>query len=540
MPERAALACLTLTLVLAGCRSAGPLDTRAPLDAPTALSHAVVPAPASVDLQQGTWFTVQAGTPIVVAPATTETLTVGAQLAAWLRPATGFALPVVGATAAGPEPTITLALDTSRADLGDEGYELEVTRNAATLRAPHGAGLFYAAQTLRQLLPASIEQPTVQREAWRVPAGRIVDRPRFAWRGAMLDVARHFFGVDDVKRYIDLLAKYKINRLHLHLSDDQGWRIEILSWPRLTTHGGSTAVGGGPGGYYTQAQYREIVAYAADRHIVIVPEIDMPGHTNAALASYAELNCDDVAPPLYTGIEVGFSALCVDRDITYRFIDDVVREIAAMTPGPYFHVGGDEVEKLTDEQYARFIERVQEIVIRHGKHPIGWEEVTKARLAPAFIVQQWQSDARAGTPPWRNEAALSAVQQGVALVLSPAAKVYLDMKYDANTTLGLKWAGYVEVRDAYDWDPATQFEGIGERDVLGVEAPLWSETLVTMADVEMMAFPRLPGIAEVGWSPPGRVWEEYRERLAAHAARWTAMGVTFHRSPQVPWPEPRP
>lgn len=533
---------LVLLATGAACRSAGPIATIPPRDLVPTLAHAVIPAPASVDLDPRSGFTIRADTQVVVDVANADAVRVAEWLAARLRPATGYPLPIVGepALGLGAGGRVSLTLDPSRTTLGDEGYEIDVTRDRVTMHAARPAGLFYAAQTLRQLLPPDIESSTPRQAVWRVPAGRIVDRPRFAWRGAMLDVARHFFGVDDVKRYIDLLAKYRINRLHLHLSDDQGWRIEIRSWPRLTTYGGSTAVGGGPGGHYTQAQYREIVAYAADRHIVMVPEIDMPGHTNAALASYAELNCDGVAPPLYTGIEVGFSALCVEKEVTYQFIDEVVGEIAAMTPGPYFHIGGDEVEKLTDEQYARFIERVQEIVIRHGKRPVGWEEVSKARLAPTSIVQQWRSDARAGSPPWRNEAALRAVQQGVPLVLSPAAKVYLDMKYDADTTLGLKWAGYVEVRDAYDWDPATLFEGVGEGDVLGIEAPLWSETLVTMADIEVMAFPRLPGIAEVGWSPAGRVWEEYRGRLAAHAARWTAMGVSFHRSPQVPWPAPRP
>ena len=188
------------------------------------------------------------------------------------------------------------------------------------------------------------------------------DRPRFAWRGAMLDVARHFFGVEDVKRYVDLLALYKMNRLHLHLADDQGWRIEIPGWPRLTEHGGSSEVGGGPGGFYTAEDYAEIVRYAAERHVMIVPEIDMPGHTNAALASYPELTCDGEAPPLYTGIRVGFSFLCAEKEETYAFIDAVVGALAALTPGPYIHIGGDEVRQLTGEQYAAFMARAQAIV----------------------------------------------------------------------------------------------------------------------------------------------------------------------------------
>ena len=176
------------------------------------------------------------------------------------------------------------------------------------------AGLFHGVQTLRQLLPPRVEASTVQPGPWTIAGVHITDHPRFAWRGAMLDVARHFFDLGEVKRYIDLLAMYKVNVLHLHLADDQGWRIEIDSWPRLTTYGGSTEVGGGPGGYYTKAQYAELVKYAQDRHIMVVPEIDMPGHTNAALASYAELNCDGVAPPLYTGTSVGFSSLCIDKE----------------------------------------------------------------------------------------------------------------------------------------------------------------------------------------------------------------------------------
>ena len=191
----------------------------------------------------------------------------------------------------------------------------------------------------------------------------------------MLDVSRHFFTVDQVKRYIDQLALYKINKLHLHLSDDQGWRIAIDSWPRLATYGGSTQVGGGQGGYYTKADYKEIVRYAASRHLEVVPEIDMPGHTNAALASYAELNCDGVAPPLYTGTEVGFSSLCVGKDVTYDFVDDVIRELAAITPGRYLHIGGDEAHSTSHEDYVDV----------HGPGAAGRRQVRQDgdRLAPA-------------------------------------------------------------------------------------------------------------------------------------------------------------
>ena len=281
-------------------------------------------------------------------------------------------------------------LDPSRDALGDEGYELTVATAAVQITARTPAGVFYGVQTLRQLMPSSIEHQAPRPHPVSIPGARIEDRPRFVWRGAMLDVARHFFGPADVRRYIDLLALYKFNRLHLHLSDDQGWRLEIKSWPNLTAHGASTAVGGGPGGYYTQQDYTELIAYARDRFITVIPEIDMPSHINAALASVPELNCDGVAPPLYTGIEVGFSNFCVDKEITYKFIDDVVREIAGLTPAPYFHIGGDEVKKITPAQYRAFMERVQGIVASHGKTPIAWDEVAAATLLPSTIVQQWR------------------------------------------------------------------------------------------------------------------------------------------------------
>ena len=387
------------------------------------------------------------------------------------------------------------------------------------------AGVFYGVQTLRQLLPWSIEYRAARPRPISVPFAKIVDRPRFAWRGSMLDVARHFFGVEDVKHYIDLLALYKLNRLHLHLSDDQGWRIEVKSWPNLTKHGASTQVGGGAGGFYTQAQYADLVKYAQDRFITIVPEIDMPGHTNAALASYPELNCDGKAPALYSGIEVGFSTLCVDKEITYKFIADLVKEIGAITAGPYFHVGGDEVQKLTPQQFVAFIERVQTIVAAQGRQMVGWGDIAPARLLPTTIVQHW-----------RPEASHVAAAKGVKFIVSPASKSYLDHKYDKTTVLGLNWAGEIELRTAYEWDPVDMLSSHPADAILGVEAPLWTETVATMGDLEYLAFPRLPAAAEIGWSPAAsRTWEDFSRRVAAHGPRWSALGINFYRSPQVPW-----
>jgi hexosaminidase len=331
--------------------------------------------------------------------------------------------------------------------------------------------------------------------------------------------------LEDVKRFIDYLAFYKLNRLHLHLSDDQGWRIEIKSWPNLTRHGGSTEVGGGEGGFYTQEQFADLVAYATAHHVTIVPEIDMPGHTNAALASYAELNCDDKAPSLYTGTRVGFSTFCVERDTVYAFIDDVVREIGELVPTPYFHVGGDEVEKLTDEQYRRFIERVEGIVQRNGKRMIGWGEIAPAALTPTTILHHWKKD----------ESQLHTARGGK-VILSPSSRVYLDMKYDSTTVLGLTWAALISVRHAYDWEPSTFSQGIPEDAILGVEGPLWSETVERREDYEYLAFPRLLAVAELGWSPrEARGWNGFRQRLGVHGARLAALGVNFYRAPEIDW-----
>jgi hexosaminidase len=350
----------------------------------------------------------------------------------------------------------------------------------------------------------------------------------------MLDVSRHFFTVDEVKRYVDRLALYKFNKLHLHLSDDQGWRIAIDSWPRLATHGGSTEVGGGPGGYYTKEQYREIVRYAASRHLEVVPEIDMPGHTNAALASYAELNCDGVAPPLYTGTDVGFSSLCVGKEVTYDFVDDVIRELAALTPGRYLHIGGDEAHSTSHADYVKFMDRVQPVVAKYGKTVVGWHQLTGATPAKGALAQYWGLD---GTSAEEKAQVAKAAQSGTGIVLSPADRVYLDMKYDRTTPLGLSWAGYVEVKRSYDWDPGAYLPGVPEDAVRGVEAPLWTETIETSAHIDYMAFPRLPGVAELGWSPAAtHDWEDYRTRLAAQGPRWDALGIGYYRSPQVSWP----
>lgn len=477
-------------------------------------------------------FVINDSTRIVVAhDAPDEVQGIARHLSTLLAPAARGGVTRLVAGQAVPPGAILLGLVAD--SLGDEAYTLAADRNSIILRAAAPAGVFRAVQTLRQLLPVSVEHGAVSGRRLVVPGVQITDWPRYAWRGAMLDVSRHFLPADDVKRFIDYMALYKLNQLHLHLSDDQGWRVEIRSWPNLARIGGSRQVGGGEGGYYTQAQYADLVGYAAERYITIVPEFDMPGHTNAALASYPELNCDDRTPPLYTGTRVGFSTLCASRDTVYRFIDDVVREISALTPGPYFHIGGDEVEKLSHEEYQRFVERVEGIVRRHGKRMVGWGEVAAARLDPSSIVQHWR--------PARTKASDSThvhAARGGQAILSPAHRTYLDMKYDSSTVLGYTWAAVFDVREAYEWDPETLLPGVSGHAVLGVEGPLWSETIERRTDFEFLAFPRLIALAEVGWSSQAeRRWEDFRVRLGVHGARLAALGINFHRSAQVPWRE---
>jgi hexosaminidase len=421
-----------------------------------------------------------------------------------------------------PASGIYLSLSNEKPEQGNEGYELVIGKKLIEIKASQPAGVFNAIQTLLQTLPvkAAAGEPLL------IATGTVTDKPQYAYRGSMLDVARHFFSVDEVKQYIDFLAAYKMNILHLHLSDDQGWRIEIKSWPKLTEIGGSTEVGGGPGGFYTQEQYTELVNYAMERNITIVPEIDMPGHTNAALASYAELNKDNKATELYTGIKVGFSTLWAKKEITYQFIDDVIREISALTPGPWFHIGGDESHVTDSADYVVIINRAQEIVTKYGKQVIGWDEIANATPVAGATVQFWDN----------VQNTTLGLEKGAKVLISPASKAYLDMQYDSTTHLGLHWAGYIEVDKGYSWNPDTLVPGLTNDKILGIEAPLWSETVTNIDEVEYLVFPRLPGYAEIGWTAAeSRNWDEYKLRLAKHGKRFEALGIDYYKSKLVPW-----
>jgi hexosaminidase len=484
---------------------------------------ALLPVPASVGPRAGVWFRLGARTRVIVEPGSDPVARVGHQVADLLGAAVGTALSVRAGVPASGDVVLRLgALE------GPESYTVDIDASNIVIVGGSAAGLFRGMQTLRQLLPASVEcgQST---EECALPGVLVTDRPRFAYRGLMLDVARHFFDVAAVKRMVELAALYKLNHLHLHLTDDQGWRIAIRSWPKLTSVGGAGAVGGAPGGWYTQDDYREIVAYAAQHHITVVPAVDLPGHTNAALAAYPELAGDGVDPQPYDGIEVGFSSLVADRDLTYQFLDDVIGEIAALTPGPYLHIGGDEALSTSRDDYCTIVTRAQEIVAAHGKTAIAWHEAVGSKLAASTVLQFWgvTSDA---------PEVIAASGQGNRLIMSPANRSYLDMKYDAGERLGLEWAGHIEIEDAYGWDPSLYLPGLPDGAVLGLESPLWTETAVTREELEYLAFPRLAATAELGWSPAEtHDWGDFRARLAVQAPRWAALGLHFHRSPGVDW-----
>ncbi|MFO0601155.1 MAG: family 20 glycosylhydrolase, partial [Myxococcaceae bacterium] len=442
------------------------------------------------------------------------------RLVARLREVTGFAWKQV---ADAPEVELRLCLDSG---LEREGSTLSVTKSGVAIFGGDAPGVERAVQTFWQLLPVS-----PPRGALQVGLGEIRDAPRFVWRGLMVDLARHFFGLEELKKLVRAMAAYKLNRLHLHLTDDQGWRLEIRSRPSLTVIGGAGAVGGAPGGFLTQAEYSELVAYAAGFFITVVPEIDLPGHVNAALASVPELNCDGVAPAPYTGTMVGFSSLCASAVATQPFVHDVISEVAALTPGAWIHVGGDEAKMTTADDYLALTSMVRAEVADAGKQLIGWEELARADAGIGTIVQHWLDPSPAS----------AAAARGAQVIVSPAKRAYLDMQYSLNVPsprVGTFWAGFVEVSDAYGWDPGAWLAdgGVRESQVLGVEGAAWTETIATEEQLEVMVFPRVVALAELGWSAQ-RNPRTFFDRLGRHGPRLRQLGVGFFSSTQVSWVE---
>ncbi|CAL4860653.1 family 20 glycosylhydrolase [Microbacterium sp. MM2322] len=422
-----------------------------------------------------------------------------------------------------------------------ESYRLEVSATGIRITGADAAGLFYGVQTLGQLVRRDGER-------WVVPSVRIDDAPRFAYRGVMLDVARHFHDVATVRAYVDRAASLKLNVLHLHLSDDQGWRLELRSRPALTARGSTTAVDGAPGGFYTQGDYRAIVDYAASRHLTVVPEFDMPGHTHAVGLAYPDLaeapvtdviteGSTPVAGEAYTGTAVGFSSLRVHDEATYAFVRDVFGELSELTPGPWLHFGGDESLGTAPEDFALFVARASAIIADLGKTPMAWHEAgAVARLAPGTVGQYWGFVTPTDAAPHHTRAI---AERGGRVVLSPADAIYLDMKPTADSPLGLTWAnGATSLERAYAWEPSAVIAGLPEDAILGVEAPLWTETVATLADIDALAFPRIAAAAEIAWSPADgteRTWESFRTRVGGLGPLWTTLGIRFPALEEVPW-----
>ena len=491
----------------------------------------VVPAPVQVARPPGAPFILDAGTRVVIGPDPT-TAAIGAVVAENLGRLGGCFVPTVVKDDGEPG-AVVLQLTDDRSALGlsvdvdgarsSGAYRLEVSRDRVVVTALDVPGLLHGVATLEQTSDRTCG-PDVT-----FPPVVVVDAPRFGWRGLSLDVARHFFDVAAVKTVIGVMASLKLNVLHLHLTDDQGWRLDVPSRPELAVRSGGTAVDGDPGGYYTVEHYKEIVAYAAARCVTVIPEIDVPGHVNAALHACGELTPSGEPAPAYTGIEVGFSRLHADLAATEPFLRDVLTDVAAMTPGHYVHIGGDEVHTMQSAEYARLVQAAAAHVRAAGKGVVGWQEIAKAPLGPDTVVQYWAEAEGA-------KYVIAAAQAGAQVLLSPASKVYLDMKYDGETRVGLVWAGHIEVRDAYDWEPLDVIPELPAERIVGVEAGIWSETIRSVDDLFFLLLPRLAAVAEVAWSrPETRDWDDFAARLSVLAPRWTEAGLSWYRSPQVQW-----
>jgi hexosaminidase len=486
-------------------------------------SAAVLPAPEFIERRAGN-FVLQPTTAIFAEAGSPETVRIAEVLAAHLRRATGYALPVETAASVDQQSGILLRAPQAGLPLGDEGYELIVTQTAARLKARTHAGLFRGVQTLRQLLPPMIEENQPQPGArWILPRIVIRDRPRFAWRGLLLDCSRHFPSKEQVKRYIDLLAFYKINVLHWHLTDDQGWRIEIKQRPKLTEVGAWWGEGAARyGGFYTQGDIREVVAYAAERYVSVVPEIEMPGHSLAALASYPELSC--AGGPLAVGTAWGTSEhiFCAGNDATFRFLDDVLSEVTRLFPAAYVHIGGDEVvstrwrqcakcqarmraEGLRDEHalYVWFMNRVAGLLKAKGRRAICWDEAAAAGCSRDIVIQAWHG----------HEAALAAAAAGHDVIVSPASHCYLDHPLSV-----------IDLARIYSFDPVPAGVTPAARPrILGGECNMWTE-YAPPEQLDQKIFPRLLGFAEAVWSPAERS-RLFFNRVRQHRLRLQLMGV---------------
>lgn len=525
-----------------------------PAFAAVSLAPALVPVPQKLELLEGV-FKLKPQTRIVTDAASGQT---GEFLRAKLHASTGYRLPLdekyPGAPAQG---AILLTTNDAKSTLGAEGYELSVTPDSVIIRAPQPAGLFYGAQTFLQLLPPEIFSTNVVKKAdWPVPCVKIEDWPRFAWRGMMLDVSRHFQSKEFVERYLDEMAMHKLNIFHWHLVDDQGWRLEIKKYPKLTSVGawrkqpGYTENNGIYGGFYTQDDIREVVAYASARRITIVPEIEIPGHSQAALAAYPEFSCSGEAgfvgyffefpsPPVAKFPSNSCNVFCASNPKTLEFFKDVLTETMALFPGKYIHIGGDEVgtnywdhcpqcqalmqsEGLKNYHQLQgwLTKRVETFLNEHGRQLIGWDEILAGGLAPNATVMSWRGIA----------GGIAAVKAGHPAVMAPNNVLYLNRaQSSAPDQPPAPRRLSITLESVYNYDPVPAgLTPAQENLVLGAEACMWTERLNRSDWLETMTYPRLCALAEVDWSAKtSRNWEQFSKRLETHLQRLNEIGVAY-------------
>lgn len=481
-------------------------------------------------------------------------------LAERLRPATGFAI----ASTEGSKGTIQLELLTNQnIEIGTEGYLLNVTSRRIKIQANTKGGIFNGIQSLVQLFPVAIESKTIQHTAWKLPCIEVVDYPRFAWRGFMLDCSRHFFTKDEVKAHIDQLSHYKLNVFHWHLTDDEGWRIEIKSLPKLTEVGAWRVERQGKwgerqlpkpnenatyGGFYTQEDIKEVVRYAQQRNITIVPEVDVPGHSMAAVTSYPEISCTQstntfVNPGAKFSEWYGNGTFKILYDNTlnpasekaYDFLDKVFTEVAALFPGAYIHVGGDEcykgiwaqdsscqalMTKLSlkkiEELQGYFIKRVESIITAKGKKLIGWDEIMEgSELAANTAVMSWRG----------TKSGIEASQQKHPVVMAPTAFSYIDYNQGDKAVDPAVYAS-LRISHCYSFDPTP--EGADPNYILGAQANLWTEQIPTTRAIQYMSFPRVWALSEVYWTPQKqRSWEQFVPRMYSHFLRADAAEINY-------------
>jgi hexosaminidase len=508
----------------------------------------IIPRPQSCTAHNGS-FMLTAATRLYFDPGVADLAGYSERFAAMLRHATGF-----------PVPVEVLPADTTLGDAlwligrgagveqGTEGYTLEVTPRGCVIRANAAPGFFYALQTLRQLLPREIDAAEpVDGLSWTIPCVSILDRPRFSWRGMHFDVCRHFFSVEFVKKYIDMLAIYKLNTFHLHLTDDQGWRIEISKYPRLTEVGAwrSDGSGGRYGGFYTREEIREIVAYAAERAITIVPEIEMPGHSSAALTSYPWLGCTGGPYRVQTGWGIFDDVFCAGKDTTFHFLEDVLSEVMELFPGEYIHVGGDECPKtrwancpfcqarITAEGLANenelqtwFMRRIGTFLNAHGRRLIGWDEILEGGAVPHATAMAWRG----------IEYGVAAVRSGHTTVMSPFSHCYFDYYQGSSSSEPKAIGGFLPLETVYSFEPVPDFLTAEEKArILGAQANLWTEYILDPRYVEYMLFPRLCALSEVDWSAASlRDFADFSRRMVTHYERLQSANINV-RIPPAPY-----